>query len=127
MQRPDSSHAAGNAQSPIALHVCAHFPPLQAYGAQLVSAPLSRSVAMSVQTAPEMHAPVGRSQPKPSAQSESTTQLAEHVRVVPSQRFGEHEGTPREPRARGVHVPRFSEHVSQAPSHAVSQQNDPTQ
>jgi hypothetical protein len=82
---------------------------------------------MSVQTAPLMHCPVGRSQPKPSAQSLSPAHVAEHVRLVPSQRFGEHDGTPSEPRTRGVHVPRFSEHVSHAPSQPVSQQNDPTQ
>src|SRR5205085_1806475 len=115
------------AQSTTSLHDCPHLPPRHAYGAHAVSAPLSLSVAMSVQTAPEMHVPVGRSQPNPSAQSASMMQTVLHVRAVPSQRWGEHEGTPSEPRTRGVHVPRVSEHVSHAPSHPVSQQNDPTQ
>lgn len=126
-QRPDSSQTAGNAQSPTSLHDCPHFPFRHAYGAHCVDDPRSRSVWMSSQTAPERHVPVGRSQPNPSAQSASTSQATEHVRLAPSQRWGEQEGTPSEPRTRGVHVPRVSEQVSHAPSHATLQQNDPTQ
>jgi hypothetical protein len=86
MQRPLSSHAAGYAQSVTSLQPCPHLPAPHAYGAHDTSEPLSRSVSTSLHTAPEMHAPVGRSQPKPSAQSVSTTHAVAQVRLVPSQR-----------------------------------------
>jgi hypothetical protein len=127
-QRPASSQTPGYAQSEITLQLSPQRPPLHAYGAQPSFAPLvSRVVWRSTQTAPAMQVFVGRSQPKPSAHSSSARQVVAHAPDLPSQRFGEQEGVPKAPRASGVHVPRTSEHVSQAPSHATLQQNESTQ
>jgi hypothetical protein len=128
MQRPASSQAAGNAQSSVFLQVSAQCPLRQAYGAQPWIAPfVSRVVRMSMHTVPATHVFVGLSQPKPSAHSSSVKHPVAQVPALPSHRFGEQDGVPREPRGSGVQVPRVSVHVSHAPSHATLQQIESTQ
>jgi hypothetical protein len=128
MQRPSSSQTAGNAQSATCVQVERHAPPRQAYGWQSVVTPVgARNVRSSRHTDPLTHSPVGRSQPKPSAQSSSFAQRAGHVVSKPLQIFGEQEGVPRVPAGTTEQVPFGELQTSQAPSHAVLQQNPSAQ